>query len=300
MRLRSVSVFLALSVLAVSGLTGCGSSASDKVGGNPPGGGSGVGSPGAETAPDPARDADIHAVDLKNTTWLYSEGGFGVPYEVQMVDGAAVIDENGFPAEYVVKNVVYGDIDGDGDDDAAAEIARTQSNGYKALWYIWLANGPEVVQVKYPITETARCGNFAESVVFGDGALDVTDYLRIPGLDDRVPCSDHGTGLRQRSITVHSEGDDAWPVLTAPVAAWGGLCPGSKWDESSPGLADLWAAPSDDAPMTATAGPDGGAMFELKEAPLLQEDGWTLIGVKLSGTADAQGVTPMECAWGAS
>lgn len=304
MHMPSISVVLALGVLAVTGLSGCSDPHPDGLVENPPGNGqsgtSGDGaSPGA-ASPEPVPEVDIRTVDLANATWLYSENGFGTPYEVPLVDGAAVVDENGFPAQYALKDFIYGDIDGDGDEDAAAQITRSQDNGYKALWYVWLAQGTEVMQVKYPIAETARCGNFTETVAFSDGALAITEYLRVPGLDDNVPCSDHGTGRRQRSLTVHSEGDEAWPVQVLPVAAWGGLCPGSKWDESSPGLADLWAAPSDDAPQTSTAGADGGAMFELKEAPLLQEDGWTLIGVKLAGTADAQGITPMECAWGVS
>ncbi|WP_315913201.1 hypothetical protein [Arthrobacter sp. lap29] len=310
MRLRSFSVLLVLSFLTGYSLTGCSGTPSGEMAGDPTGdsqlsnGGNGTGGGGVSATDivvlEPVPDVDIRTVDLNNVMWLFSNEGLSVPYEVKIVNGAAVVDENGFPANYAVKDVSYGDIDGDGDEDAVASIVRTQDNGYKVLWYVWLAQGAEAVQLQYPVAQTSRCGTLVESLVFGDGALNITEYLRIQGKDDSVPCSDHGTGLNKRSITVYTEGAESWPVQSAPVAAWGGLCPQTRWDETSPGVQDLWAAPSKDSPVTATAGPDGGAMFELRQAPLVQRDGWVLIGVKLAGMADDRGATQLQCAWGAS
>lgn len=302
MRIRSVSVLFALSVLAGSGLTGC-SGSSDPAATSGPSLDAGDGPsqetkpPTQEPSPEPPQDLDIRSVDLTNTTWLYSDGGFGAPFEVPMVEGGAVIEENGFPAQYAVGDVKYGDIDGDGDDDAVAQISRTQDNGYKALWYVWLAQGPEAVQVKYPIAETGRCGTFVESLVIGEGAVKVTEYLRVAGRDDGVPCSDPGTGFKTRTITVHNEGADVWPVQTAPVAAWGGLCAGPKWPDTSPGIVDLWAAPSKDSAVSATASADGGAVFEQKDAPVTQRDGWALVGFRVFGVESDVGGTDMACAW---
>ena len=208
-----------------------------------------------------------------------------------------MIDENGFPAKYALGEVTYGDIDADGDDDAVALISRSQDNGYKALWYAWLAQGAEASQLKYPIAETGRCGTFVESVVIREGAVNVTEYLRVQGLDDRVPCSDPGTGLRKRSVTVHAEGSDAWPVQTAPVAAWGGLCPGTRYPDTSPGLVDMWTAPSKGSTPATSASPDGGALFEQKDAPLMEKDGWELLGFRLFGGGSDLPEVDMACAW---
>lgn len=321
MRIRTLSLSISLGAMAFSALTACSGGASDPPGaGGEQGASEGAAVDEAALAPvvtDPATNApggaappttepstaphpstvDIRAVDLANSAWLYSFGGFDLPVEVKLVNGEASSDGDGVPITYSLGDVVYGDVDGDGDDDAVARINRAQSMGSEGLWYVWLAEGPDALQMKYPVAQTGRCSTYVESVVISDGGIALTEYQRIPGLDDAIPCSDPGTGLKKRTITVHSEGQDKWPVQTAPVAAWGGLCPGPRWNESSPGLVDLWAAPAKNSPVTATEAPDGGAMFEQKDAPLLQRDGWLLIGVKLSGMANEQGVTEMECAW---
>lgn len=293
MRLRSTSLFLVLSALTGAGLVSCASPASDGKEAAPPGA-----SPTTETTePAPPTPADIRTVDLANTTWLYSWDGFAAPVEIALVDGTAVVDEGGFPATYTLGDVTYGDIDADGDDDAVARMDRAQDNGYKGLWYVWLAQGQAIEQVKYPIAETGKCGTFVESAVFGDGAVTITEYLRVPGQDDSVPCSDPGTGLKQRTVTIHAEGDQAWPVQTAPVAAWGGLCAGPKYPDTSPGIVNLWVAPSQDSAVAATASVDGGAVFPQKDSPLTQRDGWALVGFRVFDVASDIGGADMACAW---
>src|SRR5690606_2298777 len=98
---------------------------------------------------------------------------------------------------YDLDEVVYGDVDGDGDDDAVARINRSNDMAFEGLWYVWLADGADVVQLKYPIAQTGRCGTYVESVVIGNGVVELTEYLRTPGLDDAIPCSDPGTGLKK-------------------------------------------------------------------------------------------------------
>ncbi len=267
------------------------------------GAGTGTEGPGgaAESASPPAvREVDIRSVDFANTEWLYSYSGFDLPVTVTLVDGAASQESNGYPIRYELGDVAYGDVDGDGREDAVASLSRAQDNGYEAMWYLWLASGPEAVQVKYPIAQTSRCGTFVESVVPGGGGVTVTEYLRIEGLDRDIPCSDPGTGLRTRTITVHSEAGELWPVQTAPVTAWGGLCPGSLYPDTGPGLADLWAAPSQSAAVATAASPGGGALFPQKDAPLLQREGWQIIGFRLfEGGSDIPEVD-MSCAWAVS
>ncbi|MDD0858597.1 hypothetical protein NHF46_14200 [Arthrobacter alpinus] len=43
---------------------------------------------------------DIRAVDLANSAWLYSFGGFDLPVEVKLVNGEASSDGDGVPITY--------------------------------------------------------------------------------------------------------------------------------------------------------------------------------------------------------
>lgn len=309
MSIRIIPVFCALSALIVSGLTGCSDEQPQPPSGTPEagrtigaGGGSDSGGDGSHgvlepTSPTPNRDVDIRSVDLANTEWLYSYSGFDLPVTVKLVDGSASDDESGFLITYELGDVVYGDVDGDGRDDAVASLSRAQDNGYEAMWYVWLAHGPDAVQVKYPIAQTSRCGTFVESVMPADGSVTVTEYLRISGMDKDVPCSDPGTGLKKRTISIHSEASELWPVQTAPVSAWGGLCPGALYPDTSPGLVDMWAAPSKTSTVATTASPGGGALFPQKDAALMQREGWALVGFRLFGGGSDIPEVDMSCAW---
>ncbi|MDJ0313850.1 hypothetical protein [Arthrobacter sp. H35-D1] len=89
-----------------------------------------------------------------------------------------------------------------GGDDAAAAINRLDGNGFESLWYLWVADGANAVQVKYPIAQLSRCGTVVDSVVAGKGGVTVTQRLRVSGEDDKVPYSGAGSGLQARTITV--------------------------------------------------------------------------------------------------
>lgn len=294
MRLRTVSLWFSISALLLAGLTACN-------GADPPAVNL-KSTPGVATSavstPEPSAALDIRAVDLRSMEWSYSPQGLEAPVAVQLVDGAATAGSGAELTTYALDEVAYGDVDGDGDEDAVARINRSNDMAFEGLWYVWRAEGAEVVQLKYPIAQTGRCGTYVESVVISDGAVALTEYLRIPGLDDKIPCSDPGTGLQKRTVTVHADGSEAWPVQTAPVNAWGGLCPGPRWPDSAPGQANLWAAPSKSAAVATSQAPDGGAFFELKDAPLMQREGWNLIGFRLFGVETDTGGADLACAWG--
>lgn len=302
MRLRTVSLSFAIGALMLSGLTACsGVDPPAPPGTAEPVAGNGSGhETSAEATTSPPVAVDVRTVDLGGAPWLYSFNGLDAPVTVQLTGGTASQGTGVELVTYTLDGVTYGDVDGDGDEDAVARINRANDMAFEGLWYVWRTDGAEVVQVKYPIAQTGRCGTYVESVVINDGAVSLTEYLRIPGLDDQVPCSDPGTGLQKRTITIHADGPDAWPVQTAPVAAWGGMCPGPRWPDTSPGLADLWAAPSKSAAVAATAAPDGGAIFELSDAPLMQREGWSLVGFRLFGVDTDAGGADLACAWGAA
>lgn len=243
-------------------------------------------------------------MDLANTTWLYSFLGLQLPYEVKLVNGKATRNPGEFSSTFQLGQVVYGDVDGDGDDDAVARLDGQTPEGARGFWYIWIADVSGAVQLKYPIAETGRCSTQVLPPVITDGAINLTEYLRMPGVDDKIPCSDPGTGLKKRTITVISDstgpeagsGAEMWPVQTAPVLAWGGICPGPKNPDSPPALVDLWVSPSKTAQVAANAGPDG-VIFEQIDAPLVTRDGWSLVGFRVFGVESDLGGLDMACAW---
>lgn len=294
MRALTAPVSFALGSLLVLALASC--SGSPTAGGADPGGpapsGSAPGDGAVEEIDDEAAVADIREADLGNVSWLYSLGGTELPLTVQLVDGESF---DGATA-YLMEDVQYGDVDGDGDEDAVASISQANGNGYERLWYLWLVDGAEVAQLQYPIAQTSRCGTAVDAVVAGDGSVSVTQRQRLAVVDDAVPCSDAGTGLQVRTITVQREGELLWPVQTEPIPAWGGICPRSPWPDASPQMLNLFAAPSMDAAPAAFEG-DSGAIFGLYPAPLMQRDGWTFIGFT-QGNVDV-GPVKLQCAWGA-
>ncbi len=297
MRTRTIPCLLALSSLLLAGCGGEAPIASTTDSPSTRKALSETVSPETVPSPEAPAAADIRVVDLGAAEWLYSAGGFDLPVAVKLAGGTATAEVDGLPVTYTLGEVSYGDVDADGDDDAVARIDRAQDMGFEGLWYVWLAEGETAVQLKYPIARTSRCGTYVESVVVGAGAVELTEYHRIPGLDDAIPCSDPGTGLKQRTIAVHAEAGEAWPVQTAPLPAWGGLCSGPKWPDSAPGLVSLLAAPADNAPVVAAPSPDGGAIFEQKDAPLTQRNGWALVGFRIFGVESDLGGADMSCAW---
>ncbi|POH71955.1 hypothetical protein [Arthrobacter glacialis] len=156
----SVPLSLLVGALVLPGLAACTGSSPQA----PPG--------TAEATTAPPGAADIRTVDLGGAQWLYSFKGLDVPVTVQLTGGTASQGTGVELVTYSLDGVTYGDVDGDGDEDAVARINRANDMAFEGLWYVWRT----------------------------DGAVSLTEYLRIPGLD-------------------------AWPVQTAPVAAWGGMWP---------------------------------------------------------------------------
>lgn len=299
MRLSRHSVVLAavLTLTAVGACSGPAAPRTDQPAGQPadpsaePAATAGL--QGNESAPAAAKD--IRAVDLRNTPWLYSAGGVEVPLALTLVDGQATVQAAEGAARFEFQDVAYGDVDGDGDDDAVASISRSGDNTYERLWYLWLLQDQDAMQVKYPIAQSGKCGTAVDSVVPGQGRVEITQRLRQRVVDDRVPCSEPGTGLQQRTITVHTEGEQAWPVQTAPIPAWGGICPGSPWPDSEPGLVNLWSAPTQSAPVAAITSPEGGSVFAVYPSPLMLEEGWAFVG--FTQRVDV-GDVKLHCAFG--
>lgn len=233
----------------------------------------------------------IEEFDFGSTEWQFSVGGAELPISVPVVDGIATVDT----VRFEVGEPIYSDADGDGSADAAVPISRADGNGFETLWYLWHDSGDTISQVVYPIARQARCGTAVESVTATDDGFVVHEFLRLPVADDSVPCSDPGTGELTRTVALHDSGDGTlWPVLRAPIPAFGGLCPGSPWLDGVSEQVTLLAAPTGGA-VPATTPSDPVGVFELYRSPLTEIEGWKLVGF-VQGAVDT-GTVRLFCGW---
>ncbi|MCT9002605.1 hypothetical protein [Microbacterium memoriense] len=231
--------------------------------------------------PEPAPEltaADI-AVWVTEAEWSYAPDGLGTPHTVALTGGVGS-DDLGRP--YSLGEAVGADLDGDGVIDAAIPITMVDGNAVHELWYIWRGIGvdsdPVAEQVIYPISRTTRCGDVTRAVTAVDGGLQLDVVLWMPHTDAARSCAEGGTGVLTRVIELSEIEGQFYPVQTAPVTAWGGVCPPTEWLDGSPemGLATRVAPPAS-AP-AATDPNRSAAVFGLREAPLLTAGGGSFFG----------------------
>lgn len=240
-----------------------------------------VATPSASPTVEPVAElavADI-AAWAADAEWSYAPDGLDTPHTVGLSGGVGT-DDLGRP--YSLGEAVAADLDGDGVIDAAIPITMVDGNAVHELWYIWRGVGvdsePVAEQVIYPISRTTRCGDVTRAVTAVDGGLQLDVVLWMPHTDAARSCAEGGSGVLTRVIELSEIDGQFYPVQTAPVTAWGGVCPPTEWLDGSPetGLATRVAPPAS-AP-AATDPTRDVAVFGLREAPLLTAGGGSFFG----------------------
>lgn len=281
-------------LLAAGLLVGCGSPAA-------PSGGSaaeadadgGALEPGAGAEPtiepEPVTPAGLEETDFGNLTWTFMLGA-NRPERTQldMVDGKAMDG----PMEFSVGEVVLSELNGDDRIDAAVALSRADGNAFEEQWYLWLAtdDGPRMVTM--PIAHTSRCGTAIHSVTAADGGgVVVHESRRAIGEDMSLACVDVGSDERTRTVSaieIRNSGE-WWPVQTAPVGGFGGICPVAADYHADPYTGPMYAGPDTGSPEV--TGGDQVTVFPLEPWPVYGEDfpGWQLVGLIHDGV--------MACAW---
>lgn len=227
-------------------------------------------------------------IDFGNREWLFRPGGhLPETVTVPLVDGKATVDL----VNYEVGDPVFADVNGDGVVDAAVSLTAVDGNGFDQQWYLWITAEPEPIQVTLPIARTARCGTVTKSVTAVDDGIQVHEVRRGIG-EDQFACSEEGLDERTRVINAVEvrNVDEWWPVQTAPVPAFGGLCPVAVEYDAYPGGMELFSAPDPAAPIVPADVTT--YVFGLEGWPIYGEDfpGWRIIGVK---TREDH----MSCSW---
>lgn len=285
-----VSAVLCALLLTTGGLTACGTSSPGS-----PTGQDGSAQESGSDAPEKTAEAEevvpagLEETDFGNLTWSFMPGGNQPEsMQIEMVDGSAT-DES---IEYTVGEVVLSELNGDDRIDAAVQLTMIDGNGFNEQWYLWIATDDGPDQVRLPVANMARCGTAIHSVTAAEGGgVVIHESRRYFSEEMTLSCADVGTDERTRTVSVldiHDAGE-WWPVQTAPVGGFGGLCPISADNHADPYTGQMYAGPDTRFPEV-TEGNSVG-IFPLQPWPVYGEDfpGWTLAGM----TSDSG----MSCAW---
>ena len=239
-------------------------------------------------ADEPAPPAGLESTDFGDLDWTFRPGG-SVPetLQVTLVDGKA---SDGM-VSYELGEVVLAELTDDDWMDAAVQITRLDGNAIDEQWYLWVATDEGPVQVTLPVARMARCGTVTHSVTAVEGGVEIHETRRSVA-DQSIPCSDPGSDERTRTVAAIEarNAGEWWPVQTAPIGGFGGLCPMTTHLDTYENEGALYPVP--DAAATEPIAFDGrSTVFEIEGWPVYGEPfpGWVLTGVQ---HGDDRG-----CAW---
>ncbi|MGO1735321.1 MAG: hypothetical protein ACTHZ9_03215 [Leucobacter sp.] len=247
-----------------------------------------AGSPQPESEPTPTpSETPLTAEDIvgwvTDAEWSYAPQGVLEPSTLEIIDGKGA-DE--LSRTYEIGDAVEGDPNSDGVVDIAIPITQYDGNGVEVLWYVWLGldsvepGDPIAEQMTYPIARMSRCGNTIHEVSAIDGGFSIEETLRLA--DDPGDCATGGSGHQTREVTIIDVEGTAFPMLTAPIEAWGGVCPvpGIEWlDGIETTDVAVRAAPPETSPVVIEAS-ERWAVYEVGEAPLLASGDVRFIGIQ--------------------
>ena len=255
----------------------------------------------AEATPDePTLTGEDIQGWIANAEWSFADRGLEEPFMIAFENGTAGDD---LMRTYELGVGVAADANGDGIVDLAVPVAQLDGNAFQELWYVWLGSDADsdavAEQVIYPIARTTRCGDVVHSVTAREGGFTIDQTLWMPHTDQGRDCASGGTGVQTRDIMITEVDGVAYPMQTAPVEAWGGICPRSEWLDGIPDdTVSARAAPPTSAPEVISPGEQVG-LYELPPAPLLTADGAPFFGFQGGDTTGVDdGQVLMHCAFG--
>lgn len=253
-------------------------------------------SPTEEPTTPSAEPFDPRDVDLANTDWTFAIAGWeDEPAPVTLSDGTATISAQSWDGEVELgEDILYVDMDGDGDEDVVASLAFSAEVSADVLqwvatsWYVWLNGGSALSQIVYPLEGSGDCADADPVITAADGG-GVTIEQKLMPIEGAV-CAEGATIPTTRTVVLQSGADgESWLVQTEPAAAWGGDCPfvsALGYDE-----VDLVVAPdaTNPAPAEGTAGLAETSPTWIDESV----PGWRLVGF----TVNEQPELPWYCGW---
>ncbi len=196
-------IFPALVAAATMIATGCAQNPSD----NPTGYGP------TSSTPSPTNSDEAKAIenfDFTSAEWYDARSR-------QMLDASASSSRDSWwQVDTGTKGnpVQYGDLNGDGYEDAVAWMTAGEGNGYWHYAYVWTWDPEQgtAVQSPYPVTDDASCGNATKQLDIDaeSGEITVARLIRYG-----EPCSE----LPTHEVTNTIKLENGVPIRTAPVRA---------------------------------------------------------------------------------
>lgn len=164
--------------------------------------------PGATSAsPSPSGDG-IRGFDFANTFWTDEVSG----KKVTLTDGKGTSGSTTFALGKVKQ---FGDLDGDGQEDAVVSLDGDEGEDWWQPAYIWLWKNGKATQVTTAVTDDHRCGNTTQSLAIEKGKIQVTRLIRA-----KEPCADQPKHSVKNTIAL----ERGFPVRTSPVRAATSRC----------------------------------------------------------------------------
>jgi hypothetical protein len=158
--------------------------------------------------PPSVTSRQIRSFDFGNAEWYDS----GVLQTVQLKDGGADRGEgsplSGGGRWRLLDAPQFADVDGDGDEDAAAGLATSGEQSANTAWYIWLWQDGTARQLRRPIVSTTRCDRPIDGVRVVPGGFEVRMFMFTEG--------DACAGGGVTPVTYVAAVRGGWPVRISP------------------------------------------------------------------------------------
>ncbi len=146
---------------------------------------------------------------------------------------------------------VFGDLNGDGAEDAVVRLRGSEGNGWWDYAYAWLWDPAKktAVQLQVPVIDDVRCGNQTTVAGIGGGLIKITKKVRATEACAQTP-------QHVASMSIQLQGG-VWPVLVSPTKASVDSCqkPASDFAPASDVLPkNVYLAKSTKAPSIPSSG----------------------------------------------
>ncbi|UTT40629.1 hypothetical protein NMP99_04910 [Glutamicibacter mishrai] len=247
--------------------------------------------------PSPSKEApkikSLRDADLANATWIDPMAIDGKASKIRLKNSKGSDEFN----SYKLGKIVYADLNGDGVDDAVAELSSTSGNAYWGHYVAWVATADGPVQVPGELGYTHNCGSTVKSVDPAKQGVKITEYLRSDF--EESACSENGPIKQVRTVGVSQfTGDDHYYLVRKDgVGGYGGYCHLEGEGDTISVSIPVYSAPNAKSKMPLQRQEMMGYMAGPEATGTVTKDGqWTLAAVLLR---DEQATTGMKtrCAW---
>ena len=235
----------------------------------------------------------LRDVDLGNAIWIDPMSFDGKTSKIHLKDSKG----NDEFSSYELGKIVYSDLNGDGVEDAVAELKSTSGNAYWEHYVAWVATDDDPVQVPGELAYTHNCGSTVTNVEPATDGIKITEYLRSDF--QNTACSENGPLKQVRTVGVEQYADDDqyYLVRKDTLGGYGGYChPEGKSDTIAVSI-PVYSAPNAKSKMPLERQAMMGYLAGPDAAGETTEDGQWMLGTVLISDDKSETGMQTRCAW---